>query len=132
MSSKRHLVSRLATGGFILHSGLEKWKADEETAAGVHGFASIAYPFLSDMKPATFARMLAAGEIVIGAALMLPTVSNRVAGVGLAGLAGGLLGLYAKAPGMRREGSIWPTQQGNAVAKDVWLAGISADLILDR
>lgn len=129
---KRHLASRLTTGAFVLHSGLDKWKADEETASGVHGFASSAYPFLADVEPQRFLRMLAAGEIAIGAALLVPVVPNRVAGAALAGLAGGLVGLYANAPGLRKPGSIWPTQQGLAIAKDAWLAGIAADLALDQ
>ena len=36
---------RLTTGGYILHSGLEKWRGDEGTAKGIHGMAAGAYPF---------------------------------------------------------------------------------------
>lgn len=129
IASKRHLASRLATGAFVLHSGLQKLKADDETAAGVHGFATSAYPFLGDVEPRSFARWLAIGEVAVGAALLLPVVPDRVAGAALSGLAGGLLGLYAKAPGLRQDGSVWPTQQGIAVAKDAWLAGVGLDLL---
>lgn len=130
--SKRHPFSRLATGAFILHSGLDKFKADEETAAGLHGFATTAYPFLGKLEPQQFAKLLAAGETAVGAVLLLPFVPNRVAGAALSGLAGGLVGLYARAPGLREPGSIWPTQDGIAVAKDTWLLGIGVDLLLDR
>jgi hypothetical protein len=36
-----------------------------------------------------------------------------------------------KTPGMRREGSIWPTEQGIGLAKDVWMLGIGLSLVLD-
>ena len=51
-------------------------------------------------------------------------------GLLLTGFSGGLLGLYIKIPGMRQEGSLRPTQQGIALAKDSWLLGIGASLIL--
>ena len=58
-----------------------------------------------------------------------------MAGAGLAAFSGGLLGLYARTPGMRREHSPFPSQQGTALAKDVWMAGIGLGLVkggLDR
>jgi hypothetical protein len=45
--------------------------------------------------------------------------------------AGGLLGLYARTPGMRKEGSIFPSRDGTALAKDVWMAGIGLGLVID-
>jgi len=66
-----------------------------------------------------------------GAALLLPFVPAAVAGLALTGFAGALLGLYARTPGMRREGSIWPTEQGITLAKDVWMLGIGLSLVLD-
>ena len=41
----RHLPPRLATGAFILNSGIGKLSADEATAAQLHGFAAGTYPF---------------------------------------------------------------------------------------
>ncbi|GAB3174157.1 hypothetical protein [Streptomyces incanus] len=32
--------------------------------------------------------------------------------------------MYPRTPGTREEGSLRPTQQGTALAKDVWLIGI--------
>jgi hypothetical protein len=43
----------------------------------------------------------------------------------------GLLGLYLRTPGMRREGSLRPTEQGIPLSKDVWLAAIGASLVID-
>ena len=91
-----HLPQRVATGAFILNSGIGKLRADEEAAAQLHGFATGAYPFLARLKPADFVRLLAVSEITLGAALLLPVVPAAVAGAGLAVFAGGLLGLYAR------------------------------------
>jgi hypothetical protein len=32
---------------------------------------------------------------------------------------------------MHKPGSIWPTQQGTAVSKDVWMLGIGLGLVID-
>jgi hypothetical protein len=120
---------RLSAGAFILNSGLGKRGADEATAAGLHGFAAGTYPFLKNVQPAQFVQGLAAAEIGIGAALLTPFVPTFVAGALLTGFSGGLLGLYLNTPGMRKEGSLAPTQEGLAVAKDVWLLGIGVGLL---
>lgn len=125
------LPPRLATGAFIIHSGIEKLSADEETAAGLHGFATGTYPFLGKLKPKDFARLLGGTEVALGTALLLPVVPGALAGAGLAAFASGLLGLYARTPGMRKEGSPFPTQQGVPIAKDSWMLGIGIGLIID-
>jgi hypothetical protein len=128
----RHLPPRIAAGAFILNSGLSKLSADEQTAAQLHGFAAATYPFVGKLKPADFARLLAVSEIALGSALLVPVVPAGVAGAGLVAFAGGLLGLYARTPGMRKEGSIFPSQEGTALAKDVWMAGIGLGLVIDE
>jgi hypothetical protein len=120
---------RISAGAFILNSGLGKRDADEATAAGLHGFATGTYPFLKDVDPRTFAKALAYGEIGIGAALLTPFVPTAVAGAALTAFSGGLLGLYLNTPGMRKPGSLAPTQEGLSVAKDVWLLGIGVGLL---
>jgi uncharacterized membrane protein YphA (DoxX/SURF4 family) len=127
-----HVAGRITTGAFILHSGLGKWNGAPETAEGTHGMASTAYPVLKKLPPARFLKLLAAAEIAIGAALLTPLVPDRLAGAALTGFSGGLLGLYARVPGLRREGSVWPTQNGTAIAKDVWMLGIGLDLLATR
>lgn len=127
----RHLPQRIAAGAFILNSGIGKLSADEETAAQLHGFASGTYPFLKKLKPEDFVRLLAATEIALGAALLVPVVPAALAGAGLTAFSGGLLGLYARTPGMRKEGSPLPSQQGIPLAKDVWMAGIGIGLVID-
>src|SRR3712207_4746761 len=120
---------RISAGAFILNSGLGKRGADERTAAGLHGFASGTYPFLKDVDPQQFAKALAYGEIAVGAALLTPFVPTAVAGAALTVFSGGLLGLYLNTPGMRKPGSLAPTQEGMSVAKDVWLLGIGVGLL---
>ena len=127
----RHLPPRIAAGAFILNSGIGKLSADEETAAQLHGFASGAYPFLGKLKPKDFVRLLAISEVALGSALLLPVIPAAVAGAGLAAFSGGLLGLYARTPGMHQENSPRPTQQGIALAKDVWMMGIGLGLVVD-
>ena len=132
---KRHdlawqLPLRLTAGTFVLDSGLRKRDPDEETAKHLHDFASGAYPFLDAVEPVTFTKALAAVEILIGAALVVPVVPPRPAGLGLLGFGAGLLGLYARTPGMRRPGSLLPSQDGIALAKDSWLVAIGAALVL--
>ena len=53
------------------------------------------------------------------------------AGAGLTAFSAGLLGLYARTPGMTREDGIRPSQQGTALAKDVWMLGIGIGLVAD-
>jgi hypothetical protein len=127
----RHLPPRIAAGAFILNSGVGKWSADDETAAQLHGFAVGTYPFLSKLKPRDFVRLLSASEIALGAALLLPIVPAAVAGAGLTAFSGGLLGLYARTPGMRKGSTPFPSQQGIAIAKDVWMLGIGLGLVID-
>jgi hypothetical protein len=126
-----HLPARFTTGAFILNSGIGKLSADEETAAQLHGFAAGTYPFLKKLKPKNFVRLLAATEITLGTALLVPIVPSALVGAGLAAFSGGLLGLYVKTPGMRKEHSIFPTQQGTVLAKDAWMTGIGLSLVID-
>ena len=127
-----HLPLRLATGAFILNSGINKWTAeDEELHKGVHSMASAAYPQLEQVDPKTFTRALAASEISIGTALLTPFVSPGVAGAALTAFSGGLVGLYLRTPSLREPGSLKPNQNGIAVAKDSWLLGIGLALLID-
>lgn len=121
---------RISAGAFILNSGLSKRQADEATATGMHGFAAGTYPFLKDVDPKQFVQGLSIAEIAIGGLLLAPFVPTAVAGLALTGFSGGLLGLYLKTPGMRKEGSLAPTQEGLAIAKDSWLLGIGVGLLV--
>ena len=125
----RNIPTRLATGAFVLHSGLEKWNGGPEQAQGVHGMAAGAFPVLKDLEPADFLKTLSAGEIAIGAALLAPVVPPAVAGAALTGFSGSLLTMYLRTSALHKPGSIWPTQQGIGVSKDVWMFGIGLGLL---
>jgi hypothetical protein len=121
---------RISAGAFILNSGLGKRNADEGTAAGLHGFASGTYPFLKSVEPQQFVKALSVAEMAVGGILLAPFVPTAVAGAALTGFSGGLLGLYLRTPGMRKPGSLAPTQEGLAIAKDSWLLGIGVGLLV--
>jgi len=127
----RHVPVRLAAGAYILNSGLEKWKVDDERAAGLHGMAAGAFPFLGPVKPVRFQRMLAAGEIAVGVALLAPVVPTAAAGAALTAFCAALVTLYLRTPFLRRPGSIRPSEAGVGVSKDVWLLGIGTSLLVD-
>jgi hypothetical protein len=125
----RDVPPRGATGAFILHAGLGKWRGTPETAAGVHGMAVGAFPFLRHIPPKKFLRMLAAAEIATGTALLTPFVPNKVAGAALTAFSGSLLTMYWRTPALRKSGSVWPTPAGIGVSKDVWMLGIGLGLV---
>jgi uncharacterized membrane protein YphA (DoxX/SURF4 family) len=127
----RQLPARVTTGAYVLNSGLGKLHADQQAAESMQGWAASTYPVLGKLDPQQFARLLGAGEIATGVLLLMPLVPAAVAGAALTGFAAGLLGLYLKTPGMRKQGSLRPTEEGISLAKDVWLLGIGLSLVLD-
>jgi len=127
----RDLPGRITTGAYILHAGLEKWKGDQARAKAVHGMAAAAFPVLKDIPPEQFLRALAASEIAVGTALLVPAVPSALAGLALTGFSGALVALYARTPALRKPGSIWPSQAGTGVSKDVWMLGIGLGLTVD-
>ena len=132
MSAKlRRAPTRVVTGAYILNSGLEKFRADEDTAKGTHAMATNAYPVLEKLDSKVFLKVLAAGEVTLGAALLLPIVPAAVAGAGLMAFSGGLLGMYWRNPHLHRDNDPRPTQEGVSIAKDAWMFGIGAGLVVD-
>lgn len=124
------LPLRVATGAFILHSGLSKRGADEGTAQFLHSGAKTAYPgVFDDMEPQSFAKMLSATEIAVGGALLAPMVPATVAGAALTGFGASLVRLYLKTPGMTQEDGFRPTPDGITLAKDTWLLGAGLTLL---
>ena len=126
-----HAPARVASGLYILNSGLGKRDVPEQAAKGVHGFATAAYPFLAGMPPAEFAKNLSRAEVALGVALLVPVVPTGLAAGALLGFSAGMMGLYLRAPGLRRPGSLAWTEQGQAIAKDVWMVGIAGTLLAD-
>jgi hypothetical protein len=126
-----HIPLRLTTGAYILNSGLTKLSADDDTSKGLHGMASGAYPMIGDVDHRTFLKGLAAGEIAVGGALLLPIVPAWLAGAALTGFSGALVGMYLKTPGMTKEDGVRPTAQGTPFAKDFWMVGTGLALLID-
>lgn len=125
-----HVPLRVATGAFVLNSGISKLGADEGTAQFLHGAAAGTYPALfKDMEPTKFAKLLAYSEIAVGSALLMPKVSATVAGAALTGFGASLMGMYLKTPSMTLDDGIRPSQEGTSVAKDVWLVGAGLTLL---
>jgi len=123
-----HIPLRVTTGAFILNSGISKLGADEGTQQFLQGTAASTYPVFEDMRPATFTSILAWSEIAVGAALLVPKVPAHVAGAALTGFGASLLGVYLRTPSMTLDDGIRPSQEGTAVAKDVWLVGAGLTL----
>ena len=126
-----HLPLRLATGAYILNSGLGKRGADEGTATWMRDQASQVVPQAGGMAPQQFAKTLSAGEIALGAALLTPLISPLKAGIALTAFSTGLLQMYRKTPGMTQADGIRPTPEGLGMAKDVFLLGSGLALVLD-
>lgn len=126
-----HIPLRVATGAFILNSGLSKQGLEGQAAEGLHAMAVGAVPALRQLDPPRFARLLSATEIALGTALLVPVVPSAAVGAALVGFSAGLVQLYLKTPGMRQPGSIKPTQEGIGLAKDVWLLGAGLTMLLD-
>ena len=126
-----HLPLRVATGAYILNSGVSKQNLEGEAAEGMHGMAINAIPALKKIPAGPVRKILSTGEIALGAALLVPFVPSALVGAALVGFSAGLVQLYLKTPGMRQPGSIKPTQEGIGLAKDVWLLGAGLTLLLD-
>lgn len=127
----RDLPGRVATGAYILHSGVEKWHGDDDQATALHAMASGAFPVLKRIPAPRFLRVLAASEIAVGTLLLAPFVPNAIAGLALTGFSGGLVAMYARTPSLRKPGSVWPSRAGIGVSKDVWMLGIGLGLVVD-
>jgi hypothetical protein len=130
----RHVAPRLAAGAFLLDAGLHKRGRleDDRTAEALHGMARDTYPFLDQLPPRTFLKLLSGTEIALGGALLaLPLVPTALAGAGLTGFSASLLGVYLRTPGMRRARSLAPTDTGLPLAKDVWMLGIGLGFLTD-
>jgi uncharacterized membrane protein YphA (DoxX/SURF4 family) len=126
----RRAPVRLATGAYIVNSGINKLSADEGTAAFLHAKAAEAFPFVKRVQPTVFAKALAIGELSVGAALLLPVVPAGLAGLALLGFGGALTVLYVKNPAWH-DRNFRPTAEGTGPAKDIWLVGAGIGLVVD-
>jgi hypothetical protein len=127
-----HIPLRLTTGAFILNAGWGKRKLDKDNAAGLQAMAAKIIPPVSRMDAEKFGTMLSYAEMTLGAALLAPFLPSRLAGIGLGIFSGSLFTMYLRTPGMTLEDGIRPSPQGTGLAKDIWMLGIAAALVLDR
>ena len=126
----RRAPVRLATGAYIVNSGVNKLSADGGSAVFLHNAAANTFPVLKRLEPKLFTKVLAVGEIDVGAALLLPVVPAGLAGLALIGFGGALTAVYVRTPGWH-DRHLRPTAEGTAPAKDVWLVGAGVGLLLD-
>lgn len=126
-----HAALRLATGAFILNSGLEKLKIDKDTASALQNMATKAFPQLEGLDPEMFGRTLSYSEIGLGSALLTPFIPSRLVGLGVIALSSGLVLSYLRNPQFTQSDGIRPSQQGTPIAKDFWLLAIGIALLID-
>jgi hypothetical protein len=124
------LPLRLATGAYILNSGLGKRAPNEERAKRLKAQAELAYPQFAAVQPLDFQKLLSRAEIALGVALLLPFLPSRLVGAGLAVFSGSLLRMYWMNPDLHPPGDPRPSPQGMAVSKDVWMFAIALALII--
>lgn len=115
----RRAPLRLTTGALIINAGIAQFNADEESSRTLHQTAAQYVPQVGRMDPRVFSRSLAAGQLTLGAALLLPVVPTAAAGLGLSLLGASLAATKWRTPGMRT-----PTE-------DVLMAGSGVSLLLD-
>ena len=127
-----HIPLRLTTGALILNAGWGKRKLDQDNAAGLQAMAAKIIPPVSRIEAEKFGKMLSYAEMTLGAALLAPFLPSRLAGIGLGIFSGALFAMYLQTPGMTLEDGIRPSPQGTGLAKDIWMLGIAAALVLDR
>lgn len=129
--SLAQLPLRLTTGAFVLNSGIGKLNLTTEEAEGLQEMAANGVPVLADMSPEAFRRFIAITEIGVGAMQLIPKVPGWLAGSALSAFSAGLLNMYLNTPGMTQDDGVRPTQEGTAVAKDSWMLGAGASMIID-
>jgi hypothetical protein len=126
-----HIPLRLTTGAFILNAGWGKRHLDKDSAAGLRAMAARVIPPVNRIDAEKFGKILSYAEMTLGAALLTPFLPSRLAGIGLGIFSGSLFTMYLKTPGMTLKDGIRPSPQGTALAKDIWMLGIAAALVLD-
>ena len=127
----RRAPLRLSTGAFVVNSGITTFNADIEASKKLQANAARLVPQVERMDPRTFAKMLAAGEVTLGAALILPVVPAAIAGLGLSAFAASLLAAQRPANGQHAEGMNEPPTQAAPTATDAWMLGAGLSLFLD-
>jgi uncharacterized membrane protein YkgB len=119
------LPLRVSNGAIILWQGVRIFTQPQrgEWLLPLAAHTVPQLPSLMGNSPHRFARVLGAAETVL-AVWLLSGRSPRAAGVALTVFGSATFSLLFTVPGMREEGSVWePSQEGTAIAKDLWMIG---------
>jgi hypothetical protein len=126
------LPIRVIFGGFFLHVALSHRELDENGAKGLRSFAASGYPFLKKVPPLTYKWGMVTAESAVAASLLVPGVPAVVGGAALTGFGGGLMGVYARNPMLRRSKlSARPSDLGLSMAKDSWMVAAGLAVLAD-
>ncbi|CAL8899565.1 MauE/DoxX family redox-associated membrane protein [Kocuria varians] len=125
-------ILRGIPGAYLLQSGYGKLGMPADAAEHLKQFAATGVPQFAEWDSKTFATFIAGSELAVGAALVTPFVSTRLAGAGLLAFSAGLLTMYFRNPEMTQEDGIRPTEQGIQLSKDFFLAAIGAGLMVQK
>jgi len=127
----RRAPLRLTTGAFVVNSGISTFNADDETTKKLQTSAARLVPQVERMDSRTFAKVLAAGEVTLGTALMLPVVPAAVAGLGLSAFAASLLATQRHTNGQHADARSEPPAPATVTATDAWMLGAGVSLLID-
>ena len=125
-------ILRGVTGAYILQAGYGKRNMPSEAAEGLQQFAATGVPQVKTISGDTFGKVVAASEMSLGAVLLSPFISNRLAGLGLASFSTAVLSIYFRNDDMTQRDGIRPSEPGTGLSKDIFLAAIAGALISDR
>lgn len=132
MSKKlTNAILRGVSGATIINAGVEKLGLSNGSAGFLKGMAAKGFPFLSRLDDAQFGKLLAAGEITVGATLLAPFIPTRVAGLGLALFSGGMLTMYFRTDEFTKDDGVRPAGEGVSVSHNAWLVAIAAALLAE-
>jgi len=129
MSKLSTAILRAVPGAFIANSGIGKIGMPAEYSAGVQQAAASGIPAAAKLPADKFGTYLGYAETAIGASLLAPFVSSKLAGAGLAAFSGGLLTMYFRNPENTEADGIRPSQEGLSLSKDVFMLAIGLALM---
>ena len=129
MSKISDAILRGVTGAFVTNTGVGKIGMPAEFSAGVQQAAASGIPALAKLPSDKFGTWLGYAETAVGATLLAPFVSNKVAGAALTAFSGGLLSMYFRNPENTESDGIRPSQEGMALSKDVFMLAIGLALM---
>ena len=125
----RRAPLRLTAGAFVLNSGVGRFSASgDETTTSLQASAAKLIPQVQRMDPRTFAKVMGAGEVALGAAVMLPIVPAAVAGLGLTAFAASLL---ATRPSTNGQHADVDNETAVPNVTEAWMLGSGVSLLLD-